>query len=620
MLTGCVPPDRSGDKGVETVSTSVEAAANEGADCTIEDAAILHLAVDVVGDRARIIIENSGRESFEVRLMAYGLRRGGPYTKSLGRLHVEPGEMVAERPATVFLAQRLGTDPVGITLVAEGTSYSTGIVHRASTRVVFRPDGSSGTENDILGAQLISEKGGERAVAHAERRALPIDTAPEPVVPVAESAANVTMYGQITRVCIENQYMFDDSGTAGEAVWPETVPTFRPMYGAKIDFYRQDLATGVWTVETPLFLMDDPSSSIAGCAYIWDVKSTPFAGDANYYLVIRSEGLAAGHTVRAGRTCAADPTYGCVQTQWVSMRAYLTGPSHYEQVDFQIVPSGEEYNVLGATVFSLNHLGGALLGPDNEKYSFNYLLNSALNESGDPIKLNSYGSARKFIIIHEMAHRLIKQTSNWPGSDCDTAHGHTNLDLQVNAYPCRPVKTPNHHMLSLESHQCGFAEGFAHLTAAETWNDGDPSDCGFSYYKVFPTTTPGTGDDVPQIVNCAGDPGSMSPVHTWRYPIGDAINQCWFAYSLSNFPEAGHSREMDWMRTMYGTLHPLGGNEVSYVELMDVLRYSIDYWPEPWSYDHLWWTLFTYGANWVGSPDLVANWLDASATNGLQGL
>jgi hypothetical protein len=139
--------------------------------------------------------------------------------------------------------------------------------------------------------------------------------------------------------------------------------------------------------------------------------------------------------------------------------------------------------------------------------------------------MTNAGSDRKFVIVHEIGHRLLREKLGSNYGTNDVSHNASS--------PCEspvPANNPtngSHRMLSKEFNSGAFHEGFAHFYSLITWNSASDSDAVFYYHGTPYEAEPGPG--------------------TW-----------WMRQNCES-PYNGYGNETDWMRFFWIFHRPVDG-------------------------------------------------------------
>jgi hypothetical protein len=224
-------------------------------------------------------------------------------------------------------------------------------------------------------------------------------------------------------------------------------------------------------------------------------------------------------------------------------------------VYYYVTPSTPRTTILAVAAFVLQRFNGGIA-------ETNFTLNDRCCpvgptgcrscSSGGEIWLSSSGRERKFIIAHEIGHRLL---GKWTG-------GYTN-DCTYSAPPGQPCRTTTGHALtSIEFASCGAMEGWAHFVATDAFNDHEEGlnpDATFRYWS---------------------DPGLT--VDADRGPVG-GVQRYMENVCLPPTPNyEGFGVELDWLRLWwnYHTNPSLGalGTRPSHSQMMNEIDRSL-----PWT-------------------------------------
>lgn len=234
------------------------------------------------------------------------------------------------------------------------------------------------------------------------------------------------------------------------------------------------------------------------------------------------------------------------------------------------------------------HAGGAVgktykVYPDNnDDDDWGWGIPGGSLNAFDGIYISEWGSGRKFVLIHELGHRLAERVAGGhvSGGDCG---------LHVDG--CAASEDEDHSLGSQEHQTCAFAEGWAHFYAADVWNSDDELDCVYRYYKDE------QGEGRPT-VNCESASGSTNG----SYPVGYMEASC-------PTPWSARGVELDWVRQLWDT-HTDATNDPTFTTMINLAR---DSWSIVWGSSSVYSSLDSR-ATTVGGT-LNSNWDGMKATN-----
>jgi hypothetical protein len=106
---------------------------------------------------------------------------------------------------------------------------------------------------------------------------------------------------------------------------------------------------------------------------------------------------------------------------------------------------------------------------------------------------------RKYLIVHEFSHALMRGRYNSSGADYGAAYG---------ACPgIAPASTGGHYAVSKEYQGAAFWEGFANYNASAVFNNNtSQTDCTYVTYKEYDFDHDGDNELGNQYLDCAGTP------------------------------------------------------------------------------------------------------------------
>jgi hypothetical protein len=175
---------------------------------------------------------------------------------------------------------------------------------------------------------------------------------------------------------------------------------------------------------------------------------------------------------------------------------------------------------------------------------------------------------RKFLIAHEMGHRLLRLRTGGYINDCS---------LSVDPIFAQCFTDSSHALTSLELSSCAAMEGWAHFVAVRTFNDhedGDEPGAIFQYWSGSGLTV-----DVEQ-----GPQGGVDRYYETMCG-GDQANS------------AGRGVELDWLRHWWDYhTDPAPGQKPSLKQMLDEIANSV-----PWVQDDTYDRLVDGIADWSGS-------------------
>ncbi|MDY7093315.1 MAG: hypothetical protein SX243_10135 [Acidobacteriota bacterium] len=226
-------------------------------------------------------------------------------------------------------------------------------------------------------------------------------------------------------------------------------------------------------------------------------------------------------------------------------------------VYYYVTPSTPRTTILSVAAFVLQRFNG---GISQTTFTLNHrcrpITGGCCNcSSGGEIWLSDFGQERKFIIAHEIGHRLLGKWTGGYENDCD-----------FSAPPGQPCRTSSGHALtSIEFVSCGAMEGWAHFVATDAFNDhqeGFNPDATFVYWSGSGLTVDANrgpiGGEQRYMENVCSPPSPPSPAYT------------------------GFGVELDWLRLWwnYHTNPPLGvlGTRPSHYQMMNEIDRSL-----PWT-------------------------------------
>jgi len=205
----------------------------------------------------------------------------------------------------------------------------------------------------------------------------------------------------------------------------------------------------------------------------------------------------------------------------------------------------------------------------------------------EPIVIRSNCDDWKFIIVHELAHRM------WHlGSGKDEEYACSSYQ----GSRC-PHTSGNHSMLSQEVSKCAVAEGFAHFYAADVFNNHNEASCKLEYWDSV-------GGDGTPAVDCAWGHDNFAAAYMesgWR---GSPYNG--YGCYASNFP--GTAVELDYFRTFWD-MHTSAGS-IGFTTIFEWIA-AADNWGNEYAYNEL-----DEEADQIGGS-LDAAWDKAKSWNGI---
>jgi hypothetical protein len=216
------------------------------------------------------------------------------------------------------------------------------------------------------------------------------------------------------------------------------------------------------------------------------------------------------------------------------------------------------FNVFSAALYSVYRHNGGL---SNQDFNIDYDNDNNLSNenSGGRVRINRNGSDNKFMITHELGHRLGRLAAALDGSGSYVTEQGFCLDENADESG-NPLET-NHSMRSMELQEAAVNEGFAHFFAADVWNDHDHDSCQFRYYKrIWVPGLPGSW--VIPTVNCNAGTTNIPLAYMESVPCSDTAGM------------AGHGTEVDWMRTFW---HLHRSNATSFVDIINFIRTAQDW-------------------------------------------
>lgn len=369
-----------------------------------------------------------------------------------------------------------------------------------ATSTIFEPTPSEPAEHTVEQRQAVN------AVAD--------DGQAPPELPLDSQAAQGTVRKQSSnvsfRVCINGVSEFTDAGK-GEDYMQSDQPTARPMVGNRVYVYRNNVKVD----DVHLY---DGINGTKGC-----LDYTGPSG--SYRFRVWSEGrMNSNNKVRVRDDETGNWGYADVNV-WPR-----DGGTHRREL-----PMGSnQMNVYAAASHAIQkHAHEA-----NNLYDIRSNANKGFSQvSGGLIYILAGHTKRKFLIAHEVGHRVLELVTNKGGAkDCGLASS-----------VC-PASENSHSMASLEWNECAFHEGFAHFYAADAFNLHTQDDCKFVYYKdEF-----GTGEDN-QLVDCESANGD--------YVTAFARNRCGPGDGGPNL--VGKGTELDWVRQLWD-VHTNGSADPSF--------------------------------------------------------
>jgi hypothetical protein len=232
------------------------------------------------------------------------------------------------------------------------------------------------------------------------------------------------------------------------------------------------------------------------------VLSTPYATD--YWFVGYSLARIDGNTVLALRPDGATDA-------WIRLADGLggSGTKHYQ------LPETDRSNLLAVAAFTLARTGGVT----GETIRVNDRCDPAGAQCCDCAADGEVWisrKTRKFIIAHEMGHRILGAVTGGFVNDC-------SLGVSQNLVPC--YNASGHAIDSLEYSSCAAMEGWAHFVATHAFNDPLEADAAFQYWRGTGLTV-----DVTQ-----GPTGGVDQLYETQCGGGGAN-------------AAGRGVELDWLR------------------------------------------------------------------------
>lgn len=315
------------------------------------------------------------------------------------------------------------------------------------------------------------------------------------------------------KFCITYIGKYWDSGEAtsyGEYFWTDDVATPVPKIPRGSYFEVSKGGSRIWSGN----LGDTSGSPGLGCTANINVAAVNGA----YSLRIYSWGHVNGNEIAVRDD--DDYSYAVVR----NVNVLDSDPTQEWQI---YIPTGSAFwvmNVYAAAAFAMYRHNG---GGSGEVYGFEV----GDNADGLPggYKILSDGQAgRKFIIIHEMGHRITKFLA--PAVNWYLDYTFDNDDGPEDCLEEGYDPNEDHSMRSEEYAAPALAEGFAHFYAADVWNHHDTNNCGFVYYKPVEGV-------INPVVNCESQVGTPDFDNAYLESVCD--------YGLVN------GVELDWLRAFW---------------------------------------------------------------------
>ncbi len=300
------------------------------------------------------------------------------------------------------------------------------------------------------------------------------------------------------QICIRVQTYYTDGGF-GEDYWTSNTDRTVPGIWVRIrDTHGVNVYEG--------FTDDGTRRAPAGCTPSFVTLDT-----SKWTILVQSKALVKGNTIRTYRDASLKSP-----ASWVIVRDLDAGQNW-----FTTPSETPESSALAAAARALYYHPG---GMTNKTYDIHIASTDGnhTDPSDGEVHLTASGSRRKFTVVHEVGHSLMKKRL---GSEYYN-------DVSYNAPagdPCEWHGDGDHSMSSIEFSEGAFDEGFAHFYAAITWNSTASSNGVFVYYKkVF-----GWPTDQGVIELEGGTPY----METTCGPGQNGHGNHW-----------GYGNEMDWMR------------------------------------------------------------------------
>lgn len=407
-------------------------------------------------------------------------------------------------------------------------------------------------------------------------------------------------------LCVRIETEYADAGV-GEDYWTATTPWMRAAKGLRYTAYQAPdapfgLAVPINTGE--LYLGDgqgdgDPG---AGCMNLWLVPG------AYYTVKLFSEANVNTNLVRVldrrGSEMASPPA---LATWWTSGEVYTSGG----ELTLDVVPTGgtdvmkhNAFNVLMAAAHGIWARSGGVFGATYTVWANDndYPGSSAYQASQDIVHIRTNHWDEKFLILHEMAHAVYRKATGWnkQGATSCQVHG---VDPRCQNFG--GSGDAGHQLPTYEYSSCAFFEGFAHFYAAAVFNDPDPSQFAFGYYRDAHTANfDPLGSATPDIA----DNPVVGILPTSDYPLAFGQTICEAAQPTSTRPRG---TEVDWMRALW-EIFALGTDESNVGAILDWVA-AADMW-DPEGDD---------GEDVVAKltaavpPSLVIPWISAQIKHGL---
>lgn len=358
----------------------------------------------------------------------------------------------------------------------------------------------------------------------------------------------VSSYVTLTDV---NRALYDGST---EDYW-KSGGLFRELRGAEYTVRR---VSSSGSVVSSGYLGDGTGSVAAGCT----PSFTPPTETSFLWLEVKSQGSVRGNSVKARDD----------DTLFKDLAVFTTTIIHPN------VPSPANVSFTGGSTklrdiwgayavgaFALYRSAGGLTGQGFalDVYHEDGKYKPFTNHYRWPdVKLTNKGANRKYVVVHELAHRLADLANadwDWTVYDyLDTACPASNEVTDDDEVENRNT----HSLVSNEYQASAFNEGFAHFYAARVWNSNAEDGCVFNHYKrEFGIDLDLLAIDCEGALSMPRDGGNND-----RFPVGYLEEKC-------SQPFSNHGTELDWLRQLWDVYtNGATENQPTFPEMVDWMR------------------------------------------------